>query len=423
MRQVSCPSQALECPEFERQVRLCNRTEDVMNRRSIPATVNLLGMAFGIILLSGSSLLAEPQAPPVPKDPAATPATTSVRLYMPDGQLKSHRLRVYVTGTVLASQNPRLRLFRGHAITAPAAAEEDPLEPTFVASGQQWTESIDGREVGQSGTILLFDGRKIPFGAKAMVRVRPALTWTEGGTERTVLGPREINVGSIVFAVIWTATVVVLAVLMVIVLSWRKGSSPVLLLTGGDGHLSLAQAQVACWTVFVGSVVLGYGLIRLEIPEIPESLLVLMGASLVTGGVAYFQDAKRERDAVVTTGVAASQRSWAWGDLVRIFVRGQPPELSLAKAQMLFWTVLLLVLFVSKSVLEGRIWEVPWALVALMGFSQAGYLAPKLAPPVNQVPTTPPEAVAPAPTPAPAIQPANAPAGALAPATTVPVAG
>ena len=53
--------------------------------------------------------------------------------------------------------------------------------------------------------------------------------------------------------------------------------------------------------------------------------------------------------------------------------------MSLAKAQMLFWTVLLLVLFVAKSILDGAIWEVPWPLVALMGFSQAGYLAPKLA--------------------------------------------
>jgi len=49
----------------------------------------------------------------------------------------------------------------------------------------------------------------------------------------------------------------------------------------------------------------------------------------------------------------------------------------LAKAQMLFWT-LLLVIFVSKSILDGVIWDVPWPLAALMGFIQAGYLAPKL---------------------------------------------
>ena len=47
------------------------------------------------------------------------------------------------------------------------------------------------------------------------------------------------------------------------------------------------------------------------------------------------------------------------------------------KAQMILWTLLLIVLFVSKSVLDGEIWDIPWALVALMGFSQAGFLAPK----------------------------------------------
>ena len=75
----------------------------------------------------------------------------------------------------------------------------------------------------------------------------------------------------------------------------------------------------------------------------------------------------------------ATRDSLRAADLVRTYRSGQPPELSLAKAQMLFWTVLLLGLFVTKSILEGAIWEVPWPLVFLMGFSQAGHLAPKLA--------------------------------------------
>lgn len=371
-----------------------------------------------VVLMTGSVLFAARQAPSGPERPAssvpptaatqpagpppadapstpepsaaappaaASPATAPLRLYMPDGQLKSHRLQVYVTGDVLSSQNPRLVLFRSHAVTEEEAGEEKPLVPTFLASGQQWTEAIDGVEVGQSGTILLFDGSQIPFGVRAMVRVRPALTWAEGGADRSVLGPRDVNVGNIGAAVGWTAMIVGLALLVVVVLSWRAGSNPILLLTGVDGRLSLAQAQVASWTIAVGSVVLGYGLIRLEIPEIPESLLVLMGASLVTGGVAYFQDAKKVRPpagaaTAAAAGVAPIPRTWAWGDLVRVFTPGQAPDLSLAKAQMLFWTVLLLVLFVSKSILEGQIWEVPWPLVALMGFSQAGYLAPKMMP-------------------------------------------
>lgn len=39
-----------------------------------------------------------------------------------------------------------------------------------------------------------------------------------------------------------------------------------------------------------------------------------------------------------------------------------------------------MILFLSKSVLDGAIREVPWALVALMGFSQAGFLFPSSRP-------------------------------------------
>src|SRR5574340_362538 len=211
-----------------------------------------------------------------------------------------------------------------------------------------------------------------------MLRVMPVVSWGEGANEQVAVGQEEVNVGNIVAAIGWTALVVGSALLMVILLSRRMGGSPLLLLTGVDGHLSLAQTQIACWTVAVGSVVLGYGFIKLEIPTVPTSLLALMGASLTTGGIAFFQDEKKQQTAI-TAGVAATQRTLALGDLIRVFPAGQAPELSLAKAQMLFWTVLLLVLFLSKSILDGTIWEVPWGLVALMGFSQAGYLVPKLA--------------------------------------------
>ncbi len=181
------------------------------------------------------------------------------------------------------------------------------------------------------------------------------------------IGAREVNVGSIVTAVFWTVFVVGLVLTTLIRLSKNK---PLLFLSSIDGHLSLAKTQVACWTVAVGFVVLSYGLIRLDIPNIPQSLLALMGASLVTGGVASFQDDKELKEN--KTGSIPRLT-----DLVR--AHATDGHMSLAKAQMLFWTALLLLLFVTKSLLDGAIWEVPWELVALMGFSQAGYLAPKLA--------------------------------------------
>jgi len=298
---------------------------------------------------------------------------------MPDGQLTSHAVRVYVTQDIVANQQPRLRLLRSHAVTKKAADEATRLEPGIVAPGQEWLERVNGQEVRRTGTLLMFDLSGMRSSYKAMIRVMPVLTWSDsGGTEHIVLGSREVNVGNIVMAIAWTAAVVGMTLLVVIILSWRAMDNPLLLLTGVDGHLSLAQTQVAFWTVTVGSIVLAYGLVRLEVPTIPSSLLVLMGASLATGGLAYFRDTQKQQ-AAVAAGTRATAYSPSLIDLVRSFTPGQQPELSLAKAQMLFWTVLLLVLFVSKSILDGLIWEVPWPMVALMGFSQAGYLAPKLA--------------------------------------------
>ena len=331
----------------------------------------------------------DPNAPPA-QPPAPAPAADSLRLYMPDGQLISHGLTVYVTTNLSLSQKPRLRLYRSHAITEASEDEDLPLTPVLVVPGQQWSETFLGRQVTPTGTILMFDTSSMGLGGKAMVRVRPLLFWEGGGC---VLGPREINVGDIRYAITWTVVLVVATFLIVLILARAKKENPMLLLTGVDGHLALSQAQIACWTIVVGSVVLGYGLIQREIPEIPASLIVLMGASLVTGGVAYFQDVKKAAAVAAATGSGPEALNWRWGDLIRIFSPDRPPELSLAKAQMLFWTVLLLVLFVSKSILEGAIWEVPWPLVALMGFSQAGYLAPKVAdttpPPGNPPPPGP----------------------------------
>jgi hypothetical protein len=302
-----------------------------------------------------------------------------LRLYMPDGQLKSHAIRVYVTRDIPASQGPRLRLLRSHAVTKQAVDEATPFEPGVVAPGQEWMEPIKDQDIRRTGTLLLFDLSHVNFGLKAMKRVMPVVTWTEGGTERIVVGATEVNVGNIVAIIGWTTVIVGVALLIIVVLS-RRVDNPLRLLSGVDGHLSLAQTQVACWTVVVGGVVLGYGLVRLEVPTIPPSLLVLMGASLATGGIAYFRDAQKQK-AAVAAGATPVPRPLELVDLVRVFTPGQAPELSLAKAQMLFWTVLLLVLFVVKSILDGVVWEVPWALVALMGFSQAGYLAPKIVPP------------------------------------------
>jgi len=314
---------------------------------------------------------------PLPENFAASDGETP-QLFVLDGQLKSHTVRVYVTRDITADQQPRLRLLRSHAVTKKAVDESLRLEPVIVAPRQEWVERVGGQDLRRRGTLLLFDLSNLDFRYKAMLRVMPVVSWIEKGSEHIVVSPRDVNLGNIVAVIAWTFAIVGITVLLIVFLSWRKKGNPLQLLTGVDGHLSLSQTQVACWTVFIGGVVLGYGMVKFEVPDIPTSLLALMGASLVTGGVSYFQDAKKQQ-AAAKSG-SATQCSPELADLLHAFTPGKPPELSLAKAQMLFWTLLLLVIFVSKSILDGVIWDVPWPLVALMGFSQAGYLAPKLNP-------------------------------------------
>lgn len=294
------------------------------------------------------------------------------QIFMPDGQLKSHTVKMYITEDIQADQEPRLRLLRSHAVTQKTAGEDAPLEPVIVAPAQEWVQELMGQEVRRTGTLLLFDLSNLDFQYKAMVRVTPVVTWTENGTERVVVSPREVNLGSIIPAVVWTLMVTSAALALIIFLPRRNKGKPLHFLIGRDGHLSLSKTQVACWTVVIGMVVLGYSMIQYEVPEIPASLVALMGASLATGGIGYFGDAKKTKKAGHET------HSPKLVDfLYSTDPKGDYRGLSLPKAQMIFWTLLLIAIFVWKSILDGEIWDVPWPLVALMGFSQVGYLAPK----------------------------------------------
>jgi len=350
------------------------------------------------------------QPPQTNQAPVQMQKGSPILIYMPDGQLKSHTIAVYVTHNIQEDHDPQLLLLRSHSVTEKEANEDVMLSPILVAPNQEWTQTEDNKQIRRTGTLLLFDLSSAHIFPKAMIRVRPIVYWTEGGVLQKAVGKSEVNVGDIVAACVWTLLFAIAALSLVIVLARRakktaggaKGpvTKAVQFLTAVDGHLSLGQTQIACWTIVVGSVVLGYGLIRLDIPTIPASLLALMGASLATGGVAYFQDSQKQQaqgdatlnrvEVVPAEGAGMlpasgekdkNQNRPQLSDLVKNFTADQTQgQLSLAKAQMIFWTVLLLVLFVSKSILDGAIWDIPWALVALMGFSQIGYLAPKIAP-------------------------------------------
>jgi hypothetical protein len=332
---------------------------------------------------------AQPKPAETPPKPTPT-GTAPARLHMPDGQVVSHAVHIYLLDRNLTSEaQPRLYLLESNAVTERSKSSGKWWDPWVVAPGQTWSQPVEGgTTAAKSGTLLLFDLKNVDFQGKAMRRVKPIVCYSEGGQPQMSIGERDVNLGNIVYASAWAVGISLIGLVLIVALAKSKGGEVMQLLTAQDGHLSLAQVQITLWTIAVGTIVLGYGLVRLAIPEIPESLVVLMGASLATGGLAFFGDMKNQGNPPAEPAAPANpampvsppvKHAWRFRDLVETFDSGVG-EGSLAKAQMLFWTVILIVMFVSKSVLDGAIWNVPWPLVALMGFSQAGYVVPKLAP-------------------------------------------
>jgi hypothetical protein len=270
------------------------------------------------------------------------------------------------------------------------------LKAAVVAWGSQIVQPPEGAALTQTGTVVLFEPRPDLLQIwKPVMRVRPLLIWTgEDGQPRQLLGEREVTIGQSPVAWVLTA-VALLGFFGLLAALCRGGPAMVALLTASDGHLSLSKLQMALWTVAVGAVVFYFALLRLDVPAVPESLVVLMGLSLATTGISY-------RNPLPTAGLPDC-RKWRWADLVMVYdsCTDKPTEISLARAQMLFWTGLLLIIFVAKTVLGGVLWDIPWSLVALMGISQAGYLAPKLAPPLAPSQSPPPPPPPPAPDPPP----------------------
>jgi hypothetical protein len=161
------------------------------------------------------------------------------------------------------------------------------------------------------------------------------------------------------------------------------------LLSGPDGSLSLWRVQLLAWTAAVGSVVVCFGLTRLEVPTIPDTLVALMGMSLITGGLGYLGN----REHLQSNQASANAfRREAKPLLCRLgeLLCDEDGQVSVAKAQMVFWTLSMLLLFFVKSFEESAVWEVPWTMVALMGVSQVGYVGPKFIQPPPGTPNLPP---------------------------------
>jgi hypothetical protein len=383
------------------------------SRRGVSATfAPLIVLAIAIAALCPRFALADGtalQCPPAnPNEQAGASqcvapdnaSSDPIHLYIPDGQLRSSPVRLFVNRNISMGDKPVLCLYGGHALTPHQAAEDLPQQINYVAPGQSWTENINGQDVTKSGTVLLLNLSRYPIEwYKPMQRVLAVLAWESGGKRLCAVAPAPVDLGNAPTAWVWTIVAGVAMLIVIMALASRGSGRVVDLLCADDGHLSLSLTQIALWTIAVGAVTFFYGLIRFEVPTIPNSVLILMGLSLATAGLGTAAPPQKAPQGgagapppapATAPGAAAvpapsasvpapgvTKASPKLSDLIYLFPTTGSPEPSLSRAQMLFWTALIIVLFVSKSAIDGVLWDVPSGMVALMGFSQAGYVGPK----------------------------------------------
>ena len=322
----------------------------------------------------------------------------NLEMHMPDGQITSRIARVYLYNWDLSYEmNPRLVL--GKLSVADNENIGDRLTDNVhysaieVIPNQQWTETREGEsfERQSHGTVILFDLSKqsVPF-YKPGQRYLPILLWDEnvqGGktvsvkSSIQVISKEDVYLRSRAGILIWTLIVLIIFLGIVYLISMRANRGILGILCTAEGRISVGLTQMAIWTLVGGAMVLGFGLMQMTVPEIPLTLIILIGMSYATSAISHYQTHRLQG----VMSAASKEREPRLSDLVSIptFITTDKGNLketedqSLAKAQLLFWTIVTLVIISTKTIAEGQLWAVPETLVFLMGFSQLGYLARK----------------------------------------------
>ena len=312
------------------------------------------------------------------------------QLYMPNGQVFSNLVRIYVNGDIKPGMKPCLRILSMNAAQAanqyyPVECDnlrqqagfpqnkEDEYPNYFLPVEVAPNTPIESKGVTHTGTLMLFNLSSLdPPWYSTGQRFRPVVYWVVDDQWQLAIGAREVHIGS-EFNSMFLAILIVLTILFALWVSVGKKSKNWRLLnfvSDRSGHLMLPLVQMAIWTIAIGGVVLAFALIGLEHTQLPESLVALMGLSAVTGVAGHWQYKRLNGDEIE----AKQDKASALYSLVCIRMADNKLFPSLAKAQMLFWTLITVGIFVYKSVTEGALWVVPNELVMLMGISQAGYL-------------------------------------------------
>jgi len=312
----------------------------------------------------------EEQAKEQAKDRAKTRS-----MYMPDGQLIDRPIHVYLQGiddSVL--QNARLSL--EHRKRDKNVTDKISAKVRRILQNQQYEMEVKGKKETTSGTELIFffteDQVEIPW-YKAGTVFLPILYNEQG---KAIVRSPEVYIihklGTIIFVFMIIAPIVL--IINFLARTDRRLFGIKELLRTADGRMSVSLTQAFLWTLAVGASVLMYGVSRLEVPDIPVSLWVLMGMSAATGVIGHYQadSVNKER---VSRGATAKREAASLKQLVMVKLPDGTDDPDLSKAQLLFWTVITLAIFIMKSYTAGTLWDVPESLLVLMGISQMGYVS------------------------------------------------
>src|SRR6266850_4846802 len=143
-------------------------------------------MIFGFLLIAVAGF------PPAPECHAQS-TSDAVQLFMPDGQLRSHLIRVHVNKDVREDASPGLVLHAPHTFLHEDLRESNTNHFYQLSRDYRWTQAVDGQAVEKRGTLLLFDLQNYPIPwYKAMTRITPILVWKDGDRAISVIGEKEV---------------------------------------------------------------------------------------------------------------------------------------------------------------------------------------------------------------------------------------
>jgi len=348
---------------------------------------------MGLLMLSWTSTYATEEVP-IAQLPQCTPSADNkapaVQFFFPDGQLTNQILSIFISNSVITpEQLPTLLLQTNRSTNY--HVDKQAFSAKLVDHHRLWAyqqTQPDGSsmQVSAPGTLLMFDISKfklpsiLPF-----IHVTPVLRWQDkarGCYELITVAEDQVNLANTTGVVLYTLLLLGALALLLTAIAAKSGGSwhcIVHVLCEKNGKLSLSKVQMALWTGVILAVVCAYSLARTATPEIPETLLLLMGASYATRALVQWRGGnKAPVDEAVTTEQAPP------AELVPVkpqwihLVSDSDGALSLPRMQMLVWTILTIVMFITKSLLDGHMWNVPLELVALMGMSQLGYAIPSM---------------------------------------------